>query len=301
MKITTARSCPSLPVCACRALVLILGLASALLLAQDQPLAAPPSPVAAAGLTDAQKAMLQGKMGDMVQVLASAGGIKLVPIPAGSFLMGSPADEAGRKDNEGPQTQVTFTKGFFIGSTDVTQDLYEAVVGSNPSYFKKPKSPVERISWEDAMAFCQKLTEREQAAGRLPAALAFTLPTEAQWEYACRAGTTGRFAGDFDAMAWYIKNCDSTTHPVAQKKPNAWGLYDMHGNVAEWCLDWYDAKLPGGAATDPTGPAAGTGRVTRGGGWWLFSGDCRSASRSHFPQDDRDHDVGLRLVLSENK
>jgi formylglycine-generating enzyme required for sulfatase activity len=140
-------------------------------------------------------------------------------------------------DNERPVTWVTFTQAFWLGRTAVTQGQYQAVMGGNPSQFTAAgrDAPVEQVSWDEAMAFCQKLTEREKAAGRLPAGYAYTLPTEAQREYACRAGTEGSFAGDLDAMAWYEAHSGGTTHPVGLKQPNAWGLYDMHGNVWERC------------------------------------------------------------------
>jgi formylglycine-generating enzyme required for sulfatase activity len=120
------------------------------------------------------------------------------------------------------------------------------------------------------------LTKPERSAGRLPAGWEYTLPTETQWEYACRAGTTGDYAGDLDAMAWYDKNAGGATHPVGQKQPNAWRLYDMHGNVWEWCLDW-DGNYPSDAVTDPVGAASGSDRIGRGGGWWRSAFDCRSA------------------------
>jgi len=166
----------------------------------------------------------------------------------------------------------------------VTQGQYEAVMGANPSDFKAAgkNAPVESVSWDNAMAFCQKLTEQERAAGRLPAGYTFTLPTEAQWEYACRAGTTEPYAGDPAAMAWYGDNSGGTTHPVATKLPNAWGLYDMTGNVYQWCLDWY-GKYPGGTVEDWTGPATGSARVLRGGSWYYTEAYCRSAYRDFDP------------------
>jgi formylglycine-generating enzyme required for sulfatase activity len=171
----------------------------------------------------------------------------MVRVPAGTFRMGG--DEG---DDEKPTHLVTLAP-FEIGATPVTQAQYEAVTGINPSHFKDPDSPVESVSWEDAMAFCKKLGEREKCT--------FTLPAEAQWEYACRAGSPKRFCfGDnddgLDEYAWYDKNSEGRTHPVAKKKPNAWGLYDMHGNVWEWCGDWYsDTYYQDGAMDNPTGPA----------------------------------------------
>ena len=170
-------------------------------------------------------------------VITNSIGMKLVLIPAGEFLMGSPESDSDAPDEEKPQHKVRISKPFYLGVTEVTQEQYERVMGENPSRFKgDPQRPVEKVSWEDAVAFCRKLSEKE---GRT-----YRLPTEAEWEYACRAGSQTKWSfGDDDSAlkeyAWYLDNADSTTHPVAQKKPNAWGLYDMHGNVWEWCQDWY--------------------------------------------------------------
>jgi len=147
------------------------------------------------------------------------------------------------------------------------------------------------------MQFCRKLTERERQAGRLPEGYEYTLPTEAQWEFACRAGTTGDFAGNLDAMAWYNENSGNTTHPVAQKQANAWGLYDMRGNVWEWCRDWY-GSYPGGSVTDPTGPSSGSFRVDRGGSWGNVAGRCRSALRRWYAPGNRLDYLGFRLSLA---
>ena len=221
-------------------------------------------------------------------------GIEMIAIPAGTFEMGS---ENGNSD-EKPVTRVTFSKPFWLGKTEVTQGQWQALMGSNPANFKGDDRPVETVSWDDAMEFCRKLTERERVAGRLPEGYAYTLPTEAQWEYACRAGTTGDYAGNLDDMGWYDKNSGSTTHPVAQKQANAWGLYDMHGNVWEWCLDWYAEKLPGGSVTDPAGPSAGTDRVSRGGGWISGAGFCRSAHRYWYVPGNRFNFLGFRVSLA---
>ncbi len=226
--------------------------------------------------------------------------LELVWIKPGTFTMGSPPDEPGRNKAEGPQMTVTLTKGFWLGKTTVTQAQYEALIGSNPSTFKDagPNAPVEHVSWIDAMAFCQKLNDRERAAGLLPAGYAYTLPTEAQWEYACRAGTTGLYAGNPEAMAWHKENSGETTHPVAQKQPNAWGLYDMYGNVLQWCFDWY-GDYPGGAVTDPVGPGHGYFRMARGGSWRV--GLFRSASRAGGSAARRDYTIGFRLALAAER
>ncbi len=164
--------------------------------------------------------------------------------------------------------------------------------------------PVEQVSWDDAMEFCQKLTERERAAGRLPEGYAYTLPTEAQWENACRAGTEGDYAGDLDAMAWYARNSGDKTHPVATKKPNAWGFYDMHGNVWEWCRDLYVESYDADDTIDPSvgpasvGPADSSDHVLRGGGWSHRASYCRSAYRYWDRPDYRGDNRGFRPALS---
>jgi formylglycine-generating enzyme required for sulfatase activity len=196
---------------------------------------------------------------------------------------------------------VAISKGFWLGKTPVTQGQYQAVMGDNPSRYVKAglDAPVEMVSWHDAMKFCQKLTEREQAAGRLPQGYAYTLPTEAQWEYACRAGTTEVRYGNLDDIAWYAGNSGNSTHPVGQKKPNAFGLYDMIGNVSQWCSDWYFETLPGGNVTDPVGPASGSYRVLRGGCWGDAPTICRSAGRYANHPALRASLFGFRLALAQ--
>jgi formylglycine-generating enzyme required for sulfatase activity len=210
--------------------------------------------------------------------------MKLALIPAGKFMMGEEKD----------QHEVTISKPFYMGVTEVTQAQYEAVMGTNPSKFKGATNPVDTVSWNDATEFCKKLSEKTRQAVRLP--------TEAEWEYACRAGSKTRFSfGDADEglgdYAWYSYNSDRTTHPVGQKKPNAWGLFDMHGNVWEWCADWY-GDYPKGAVTDPQGPASGAYRVLRGGAWLYSPDDCRSACRSGNGPNSRDFNYGLRVAVS---
>ena len=219
-------------------------------------------------------------------------GLFLVPIAGGTFSMGS---LSGGSDEQ-PVTTVTLSP-FWLAKTEVTQAQWEAVMGSNPSHFKGGQLPVEKVSWDDAMEFCRKLTERERQAGRLPTGTTYTLPTEAQWEYACRAGTTGDYAGEVDAMAWYAKNSGDATHAVGTKQANAWGLHDMHGNVWEWCLDWYGPYL-GGRVSDFKGAASGSGRVFRGGSWRLVAARCRSAFRSGVSPGVRFDYLGFRLALS---
>ena len=229
--------------------------------------------------------------------------LDLVWIAPGTFSMGSPATETGRDRDEGPQRNVRLTKGYWLGRVEVTQGHWQAVMGNTPSYFENvgQNAPVEQISWNQAMEFCRKLTEQEQQAGRLPRGYRYTLPTEAQWEYAARAGTTGPYGGtgNLDDMGWYRANSGTTTKPVGQKRANAWGLHDMHGNVWEWCSDW-KGNYPRGNVSDPTGPSSGTERVIRGGGWVNDSRYCRSAFRGRSAPGARYLNLGFRLALSSS-
>lgn len=238
-------------------------------------------------------------------------GLVIQPIGAGRFAMGSPAVEPDRWENEGPQTWVTMTRPFWLGKTQVTQREWQAIIGNNPARFKGGDHPVENISWAGAMEFCHMLTARERAADRLPDGYVYTLPTEPQWEYACRAGTTSPFhvGSKLDAsMANFDGNFPyggaskgehrRQTTAVGGFKPNAWGLHDMHGNVWEWCADWYVEKLPGGSVCDPVGARVGSLRVLRGGSWDGHAKNCRSARRSGDEPGARVHDLGFRLALS---
>jgi formylglycine-generating enzyme required for sulfatase activity len=224
-----------------------------------------------------------GKPGDV-----SKAGMTFVNVPAGTFMMGSPDSEGRRYVDEGPQHQVTISKSFELQTTEVTQAQWQAVMGSNPSNFKGPDLPIEQVSWDDAQAFITKLNG-------LGDVYRYRLPTEAEWEYAARAGTTGPYAGDLDAMAWYEANSGQKTHPVATKAANAWGLYDMHGNVWEWVQDW-DGEYSALAVTDPVGPSSGSDRVFRGGAWDFMETDCRSAIRVGVPPGGSFYNVGFRLV-----
>jgi sulfatase modifying factor 1 len=220
----------------------------------------------------------------------------------GTFMMGSPKDEKDREEDE-TQHKVTLTKGFYLGKHEVTQAQWEKVMGSNPSHFKGATLPVEKVSWDEAIKFCEKLTQTEKEAGRLPEGWTYTLPTEAQWEYACRAGTTTvYFFGDeiTPKQANYDENVDKTT-PVDTYPANAWGFHDMHGNVWEWCLDWY-GKYPDGSAIDPVGLSDGSIRVIRGGCWNSFDGRfMRSAFRIRSTPDNRNFNLGFRLSLQTEK
>jgi formylglycine-generating enzyme required for sulfatase activity len=216
--------------------------------------------------------------------------MEFVLVRPGTFLMGS----AGNDFDEQPVHPVTLTRPYYIGRYEVTQEQWAAVLGDNPSVNKGLRRPVENVSWNDCQRFLAALRKK---TGR-----ALLLPTEAQWEYACRAGTSTTYGfGDDEAAlpdyAWYASNAGGTTHPVGQKKPNRWGLYDMHGNVFEWCADWYSVTYPQDAATDPTGPMTGDRRTLRGGAALYVADNLRSADRNFSPPDLRSSDNGLRCVL----
>ena len=209
-------------------------------------------------------------------------------IAPGSFTMGSPATEPGRLDNETLHA-VTLTRGFWLGDSEVTQALWEAVMGSNPSLFKHAAKPVEMVSWEDCHEFHQRLNVKI-------AGLSARFSTEAEWEYACRAGTTTPYAGvSPEALGWLE---DKQTHTVKQKSANAWGLYDMHGTVWEWCSDWYD-DYPASAVVDPVGPASGSKRVSRGGSWDDLLWAARSAYRIRGVPGNRNDSLGFRLCAPQ--
>lgn len=211
--------------------------------------------------------------------------------PAGTFTMGSPKSESGPYSNE-KQHQVTLT-GFWMMETEVPQKLYNAIVNNNPSHFKGDDLPVECVSWYDAVNFCKLCAQY---------GLKVKLPTEAQWEYASRAGTTGMYAGNLEEMAWIIPNSriddnnHYSTHPVRTKKPNAWGLYDMQGNVIEWCLDWF-GEYPDGSVTNPSGPSSGSERNCRGSCWCNDSTACRSAFRRTGDPINGNYATGFRYVI----
>ncbi|MBO4544534.1 MAG: SUMF1/EgtB/PvdO family nonheme iron enzyme [Verrucomicrobia bacterium] len=247
--------------------------------------------------------------------LAEGVDLDMIWIEPGTFIMGSPSDELGRYDDE-VQHEVTLTQGYWLGKYEVTQAQYEAIMGENPSRFKGAYQPVEQVSWNKATNFCAKLTAIEKEAGRLPEGYEYTLPTEAQWEYACRAGTTTAFNNgtnipsleqallelcpNLDEVGWYGGNSNERTHPVGQKQPNAWRLYDMHGNVMEWCLDWY-GDYPTSAVIDPTGPDTGENRVLRGGSWLSYAYGCRSAFRGSLIPNYIYYYLGFRVALAPVK
>jgi sulfatase modifying factor 1 len=212
--------------------------------------------------------------------------------PAGSFLMGSPEDEEGRYDCEN-QVHVTLSQGFWMAQTQVTQAQWQAVMGNNPSHSKVENHPVYEVSWHEAQEFVSKIN----ASSALPDGMQMTLPTEAQWEYAARAGETGPYSGGtLDEVAWYYGNCE-WAQAVGTKKPNTWGLHDMHGNVWEWCSDWYASDLKGGI--DPQGASSGSCRVLRGGSFDGFGADgCRAAYRYEGTPTGADCRIGFRVARS---
>jgi formylglycine-generating enzyme required for sulfatase activity len=230
----------------------------------------------------------------------------MVAIPAGTFTMGSARNEKDRDLDEDPLTLVTFVRGFWMSKYEVTQREYLRVMGTNPSFFPGDLDrPVEEVSWLDAVAYCEKLTLIEKASGRIPVGYSYRLPTEAEFEYAYRARSSDRFFyGDdqkyeqLGEYAWYDENSGQASHPVGQKKPNAFGLYDMAGNVWEWCLDWYGSAYPGGSVFHPTGPKIGLSRVFRGGGYDYIASSCRAAFRNHVSPTRTAPYIGFRVVLS---
>lgn len=242
----------------------------------------PPTPIKKAE-TSVSKPRPQTK------ILSRAPVIEMVKIPAGSFMMGSPTSERFRSSSE-IQHRVTISRDFYIGKYEITQRQWKAVMGNNPSFFKDCSDcPVEFVGWDEAQDFIRQLNSLQRDHK-------YRLPTEAEWEYAARAGTTGDFYGSLDSIAWSSSSSANKTHPVGQKSPNAFGLYDMSGNVWEWCQDWYGA-YPSSAQTDPTGAASGSYRVYRGGSWRSNADTLRSAFRfNRFPPSYRSDDMGFRLV-----
>ena len=222
--------------------------------------------------------------------------MEMVWCPPGIYTMGSPDSELGRGDDEAPcNVIIEFCSGFWISKYEVTQAQYKAVMGYNPSYFSGDDRPVEEVSWYDAMEFCARLTAIERAACRLPEGGKYTLPTEVQWEYACRAGTTTALnsgknlsgeweSSEMDESGWYCYNSGYMTHPVGQKKANNWGIHDMHGNVWEWCLNWHPDY-------------EGSRRVIRGGNWNTLAYYCRSARRSNIAPGNRRYYTGFRVII----
>jgi formylglycine-generating enzyme required for sulfatase activity len=283
--------------------------------------AEPGTPALAIAPFDAEEARTHQEawaeqLGVEVQIENSIG-MKLRLIPPGEFMMGSPELEEGRFSDEGPQHRVRLTRPYYLGVYPVTQAQWESIMGNNPSAFSSGERhrdrvsglstddfPVEHVSWEDAQEFIGRLNERSEETGGV-----YRLPTEAEWEYACRAGTTTRYffsddAGDLGEHGWYSENTGGyfgggRTHPVGQKRPNAWGLYDVHGNVWEWCSDWFSEDYYANSPQeDPTGPESGSLRVYRGGSWNVAARGCRSAHRNGRAPGIRSIIVGFRVAFS---
>jgi formylglycine-generating enzyme required for sulfatase activity len=245
------------------------------------------------GSTPAASARVKSKAqpldpSNLPKTVAGIAGIEMVLIPAGEFTMG----ETGGEPDEQPAHRVTISQPFYLGRYEVTQAQWKQIMGNNPSKFVGDDLPVDSVSWNDVQTFLQRLNEAGDP-------FFYRLPTEAEWEYACRAGGTGKYAGNLDAMAWYFDNAGGRTHPVGRKEPNAFGLYDMHGNVREWCQDWYDdlyyKKTP---SEDPTGPTNGTWRVIRGGSYFANAAACRSAVRYKLDPELKLDSVGFRVAAS---
>jgi len=250
------------------------------------------------------KTMSVSVSGKLPSTYTNSLGMTFILLPAGTFTMGSPSDEPGADsdEDEWPQHQVTLTQPFYMQQTEVTQAQWEAVMGSSPSYFSGcPTCPVEKVSWDDVQVFLGYMNARGEGT--------YDLPTEAQWGYAARAGSITAFYNggitetgsgydpNLDAIGWYTYNSGSETHPVAQKTPNAWGLYDMTGNVWEWCQDWYSSSYyDSSPSTDPAGPSSGSNRVNRGGSWYSTAGYSRSAFRNYYSPTARYIHLGFRLT-----
>ena len=260
------------------------------------------SPLSTAQAKECQQAW--AKHLDLPVETANSLGIKLSLIPPGDCTMGSPPDEEWHRDDE-VLHRVTLTKAFYMGTTEVTQGQWKAIMGENPSFFEDDDLPVETVTWEQAAEFCRKLSRKEGKTYRLA--------TEAEWEYACRAGTTTAFhtgptitpqQSNYDGTYKYGDGPKGpfreTTTAGNTFAPNAWGLHDMHGNVWEWCADWY-AEYPKGNATDPTGPSEGTTRIFRGGCWINFPAVCRSANRAKVPPVSWNFHLGFRVVRETSR
>ncbi len=238
--------------------------------------------------------------GEVSKTFTNSIGMEFILIPPGNFTMGSSTDEPGRYSGE-RQHRVNLTKAFYLQTTEVTQGQWKALMGNNPSSYRGcgDNCPVEQVSWEDAQQFIQKLNRKELTDK-------YRFPTEAEWEYACRAGSVAAFSSgaitelecgrdpNLDVAGWYCYNSGNKIHPVALKKPNNWGFYDMHGNVQEWCQDYF-APYPYDEVKDPKGPPAGTYKTMRGGIWYSPARDCRSASRFGSAPHYRFLHIGFRL------
>ncbi|KPA11259.1 serine/threonine protein kinase [Candidatus Magnetomorum sp. HK-1] len=233
----------------------------------------------------------------MANTITNSIGMILVHIPAGSFVMGGDEVAEQADEMERPRHRVTINKPFYLGRYPVTQSEWIAVMNNNPSHFEGDRNPVEQVSYHDVYQFIDKLNSLEKTK-------AYRLPYEAEWEYAARAGTQttyyfGNSTGKLETAAWFRKNSGKKTHPVGKLSSNPWGLYDMHGNVHEWCEDWFDKKYYAvSAKKNPTGPKKGLAKSLRGGDWGSEDWHCRAASRSLGSPDRRGNRLGFRLFRS---
>ena len=219
--------------------------------------------------------------------------MKMLYVEGGTFTMGATSEQGSDAESDENPAHSVQLDSYYISATEVTQAQWQAVMGTNPSYFKGSNRPVENVSWHDAQAFCRELSN---ITGKT-----YLLPTEAQWEYAARGGNKSRqnkYSGSYaiDAVAWYTDNSGGATHDVGAKRPNELGIYDMSGNVWEWCSDWY-GSYPSSSQINPTGPSSGSGRVLRGGSWYGNAGSCRVSDRSVSYPSSRFYNYGFRVVL----
>jgi formylglycine-generating enzyme required for sulfatase activity len=228
--------------------------------------------------------------------------MKMIWVPPGKFVMGSPKSEPGHRQEEEELHQVTISRGFWVGQFEVTQAQFETILGDNPSAFKDPQMPVHKVNWHEAMEFCEVLTEREKSVNRMPNKWSFNLPSEAQWEYACRADTTtvfhfGNEAEELPPYGWFADNSDGGPKTIGTKKPNAWGIHDLHGNMGEWCFDWYGKAYPVDGSVDPITEKASAFKVFRGGTYTDIPERCRAAHRHRITPETRNPWIGFRVVL----
>ncbi len=228
-------------------------------------------------------------------------GMEMIWCWPGTFEMGSLIREPARNEDE-TRHEVILTRGFWPARHEVTQGQWQKIMVKNSNQFRQNEGlPVEGVSWHGAMIFSNELTKLERDRGSIPEDLEYTLPTEAQWEYACRAGNSAPFSGvNLESIGWFFWNASFHTHPVGSKQQNLWGFHDMHGNVWDWCRDWY-CEYPSGPVSDPSGPDNGSAKVDRGGGWFGFAWFCRSAARDRFPPNSNYFNmIGFRPILQKN-
>ena len=251
---------------------------------------------------DPQKEETQGILPEGKHYTVPDLDLKMIWIPSGKFVMGSPKSEPGHRYEEEDLHQVIISRGFWIGQFEVTQTQFETITGGNPSTFKDPQMPVHKVNWEDAMEFCETLTDRENSMNRMPDKWGFNLPTEAQWEYACRADTTtvfnfGNGAEELPQYGWFSDNSDGSPKTIGTKKPNPWGIHDLQGNVGEWCFDWYGKAYPDDGSVDPITKKGSAFKIFRGGTYTDISDRCRAAYRNRATPDTSNSWIGFRVVL----